>query len=290
MEAVTLSVALDRLLKAKEASKRRSRYILALKRAIQSFISTTGDLPVSDITEDHVEGFLSVKGVNPWSRRTYVSRLSTLFEFSRRRRWLVENPCCFLEQVAIDRTEPVILTPDQASHLVHQCRVLCPRGLPWLLLCLYAGLRPEEAAALSWEAIDWENRRIWVDASVSKVRQRRIVEPPGRFFYLLSCAQKGGALPLPHSTKRRVQRRLKATMGWKSWPKDILRHTCASYWLALVCDAQRVSLQLGNSPEVLFRHYRAVVTGKEAAMFFGEGLVGREERAKSNPDEAALGE
>jgi hypothetical protein len=57
-------------------------------------------------------------------------------------------------------------------------------------------------------------------------------------------------------------------MGWKVWPKDILRHTCASHWLAIVPDAQRIALQLGNSPAILLRHYRSIVTKEDAERFW----------------------
>jgi hypothetical protein len=48
------------------------------------------------------------------------------------------------------------------------------------------------------------------------------------------------------------------------WKKDVLRHSAASYWLAVEPDVPRIAMELGNSPAVLFKHYREVVTDEEA--------------------------
>lgn len=89
-----------------------------------------------------------------------------------------------------------------------------------------------------------------------------------RLVAAVSQESAGGQLPISNATKKRLQRKLRAIMGWKVWPKDILRHTCASHWLAVVPDAQRIALQLGNSPAILLRHYRSIVTKEDAEKFW----------------------
>lgn len=63
---------------------------------------------------------------------------------------------------------------------------------------------------------------------------------------------------------------------WRHWPKDVLRHSCASYLLALKRDAQAVALELGNSPTILFKHYRELVSQEQARRFWN--LIPRSER------------
>jgi hypothetical protein len=46
-----------------------------------------------------------------------------------------------------------------------------------------------------------------------------------------------------------------------------LRHSFGSYRLAQFKDAA-VALQMGNSPRMIFRHYREVVKPKEAARYW----------------------
>ena len=57
----------------------------------------------------------------------------------------------------------------------------------------------------------------------------------------------------------------KAGIGWR---QNALRHSYASYRLADTPDAARVALEMGNSPEKLFRHYRELVTPDAAKEWF----------------------
>lgn len=269
VEEIALSKALHALEVAKLAANRRRRYIAHLRISIKRFIRHIGDVAIHTVTTEAIELWLCVVGKNPWSRSTYTARLSTLFEFARRRRWVHENPCEFLERPSVEQPSPKILTPEEAHILVGHCRSDCRRAFAWLVLALFAGMRPEEAAALDWSKIDPERRRIWVDSSISKVRRMRIIEPVGCFWELIHEAKEMEAqLPIPHVARRRMMRKLRERMLWDVWPKDITRHSCASYWLALVPDAPRIALQLGNSPQILLRHYRSLVTQEEARRFF----------------------
>lgn len=275
MERVSLRTAIGSLATAKAAGNRRSTYISHLKMCLAAFVSHAGDVPIDNVTTDHLESFLATRGASPWTRITYTARLSTLFAFAMRRRWITENPCFFLERVTVDQKPPNILTPEEARKLVNACRSQDRRGLAWLALTLYAGLRPSEARMIQWDKIDFEAGRIWVDACVSKVRRMRIVEPrPSAMLLLAEARDTGAELPISLSTLRRIMRRLRSTMGWTDWPADVTRHTCASYWLAIEPDAGRIALQLGNSSNVLMRHYRSVVTKEQAAEFFRQTLAG----------------
>ncbi len=46
------------------------------------------------------------------------------------------------------------------------------------------------------------------------------------------------------------------------------RHSYISYRLAAINDTARVALEAGNSPEVIFQHYRELVTPDDAAQWF----------------------
>jgi hypothetical protein len=57
----------------------------------------------------------------------------------------------------------------------------------------------------------------------------------------------------------------KAGFGWR---QNALRHSFASYRLAAIQDAAKVALEMGNSPAMLFKHYRELVTPEAAAQWF----------------------
>jgi hypothetical protein len=55
----------------------------------------------------------------------------------------------------------------------------------------------------------------------------------------------------------------------KAWPNNGLRHSFASYHLAHLGDAARLALELGHTnQELLFRHYRELVTPDQAEKYW----------------------
>jgi len=109
-----------------------------------------------------------------------------------------------------------------------------------------------------------------IDAAASKVRRRRVVQlMPSAMDWVAKSREVRARLPIPFSTRRRIIRRARECLGLSAWPQDILRHTCASYWVAHSQDLGKISMQLGNSPAILLRHYRELVTREEADRFWG---------------------
>ena len=53
------------------------------------------------------------------------------------------------------------------------------------------------------------------------------------------------------------------------WKRNGLRHSFCSYRLAITQDAAKTSLEAGNSPQMIFRHYRELTTEDEAKEWFG---------------------
>lgn len=52
------------------------------------------------------------------------------------------------------------------------------------------------------------------------------------------------------------------------WKANALRHSYASYRLADTADENRVAFELGNSPGVVHRHYKALVRPDDAKAWF----------------------
>jgi len=56
------------------------------------------------------------------------------------------------------------------------------------------------------------------------------------------------------------------------WPRNVpryvLRHSFISYRIAIVKSADQVALEAGNSPPIIFKHYRELTTEEEAEKWF----------------------
>ena len=64
-----------------------------------------------------------------------------------------------------------------------------------------------------------------------------------------------------------LDERLRLCEGF-AWQDNGLRHSFISYRLAILHDTARVALKAGNSPEVIFGHYRELVTPESARAWF----------------------
>jgi len=277
----TLSVVIGELLTVKHNAGRSDDYTDTLEWILNDFATGLGSTRVDAIGVAEVEKFLDSKKIE--SRSTLRARLSTMFKFAVRRGYRADNPCAQLEAVTLIRKPPAVFTVKQFETAVKWLKKNSPECLPWFALSTVCGLRPEEAEKTRKADIHFKEGFVKVEAQSTKVRQRRVVYPKKEALAFLKWAVKKGSLPLdpqirkrmiagcPHRTKKGIVRSkgLRHALGFKkAWPKDITRHTAASYWLASDGSAAHVAEMLGHSEKTLKTHYKALVTRSEAEEFW----------------------
>lgn len=259
----SVAEAVSRALTAKESAGRRPVYTNSLRQYLARFSNQFGDLPIASVSASDVAEYLAP--FRGHSRATHLNRISTLFAYAVRQGWRADNPCDRIERLTIDRQTPRILTPDEVDLIL---KITPTVLLPYLILCLFAGVRPTETMRLTWADVNLPSRSVTINAAASKVRQRRVVSLPDRAVRLLENHPiRSGPISPSHSTVRRWLRKARLQIGGK-WPADILRHTAASYALALTGDASKVATQLGNSPKILLTHYNGLATKQDAERFY----------------------
>ena len=69
-------------------------------------------------------------------------------------------------------------------------------------------------------------------------------------------------------TVRRINKERKPKEPKFEWKANALRHSYISYRLADVQDTNRVALEAGNSPRMIFQHYRELCTPADAHTWF----------------------
>lgn len=149
-------------------------------------------------------------------------------------------------------------------------------------LMLFAGIRPEEVRgrhkpALRWENIDRDARLIRIPSDVAKTKQPRILEnlPDNLWSWLADGPEEG---PICKVEIRAVVMTAQKLAGFRDsngqalrkWPQDAMRHSFATYHVALLADPGRTSLLLGHegTPSMLYRHYRGLATKSQAEKYF----------------------
>lgn len=259
----TIGAAVQELLAAKRAGNRRAVYLRSLGYYLTRFAAGRETRPLADFSVADVEAWLN-QFPSAGYRSTWLNRVSTLFAFAVRRDFILKNPCDKIERITVDRAAPKILSPEQVEILLRVTPGVCRA---YVVLGTFAGIRPDEMLKMSWSDVNLETRTVTVNDA--KTRRRRIVSLEPRAVALLAgCPLQRGAVAPSNSTVRRFKRRAVAALGLAAWPKDLLRHTAASYLLALHGDAGKVATMLGNSSAVLLRHYHEPVVNGDCGHFW----------------------
>ena len=148
----------------------------------------------------------------------------------------------------------------------------CPKDLiAPLAIGAICRLRTWELGRLDWQAVDLASGFIRIEAKIAKTATRRLIPIPDNLReWLQPIAQKEGPIN-PSTDDRGLNHRLvrgPARSAQVAWVKNGLRHSFCSYRLAQTSDAAKVALEAGNSPTMIFRHYRELVTPDQAQEWF----------------------
>lgn len=265
--SVSLSRVVTEVVAAKRAANRRETYLRSLKVYLDGFARGREGMPITAVNLKVIEDWYASRTETPSMRKGTIGRLSTMFSFAWRRGYVSENPCRRLERIRVDPKPPRIFSPAEAKRLLEY---VCDHGrrrwrLAQVTLGLFCGIRPFELTRLHWNDVDLNRAIVRVDASASKVRQRRIVPIPENAIQWLECCQRDNK-PL-------------GAVRWKwigdiergtglQWQNDILRHTAASYLLAKHEDCGKIARWLGNSADVLLKHYTELVSAEDCLAYW----------------------
>lgn len=257
----TIGAAIDQLIVSKRLSGRREIYLKGLKLYLLQFARGREGVPLNRFTSQEISDWFAGREEKPVTRAANIGRLKSLFTWAVRKGWMERSPCAVIDQVIIDRKPPTILTPGQQRDLL---KTVSRRCRPYLILTMLVGVRPDEVRYLTWNDINLERGLLTIDRS--KTRRRRIVPlHPLAVHWLKRCDKK---LPICPSRMTIRRWRAKARILLGGWPQDILRHTAASYLLALHGDAGKVAFMLGNSADILLQHYSQLVSPEDCAEFW----------------------
>lgn len=282
----SLRQAIEETVAAKTGENLRDRYVSELENYLQTFASGREELPVDRVTVADVEQWFELRGEALTMRRSNLGRLSAMFDVAWRRGYIRENPCLRITPPKVDLRPPVILTPAEAKRLLETCRKDKPRLVPWLVLGLFAGVRPEELEKLRWADVDLTNGVVTIDAAASKTRRRRTVplvhrvenlegkrktlvefSPALQWLKLCRVGKPAELITPPKSTLRRDRADLRQAAGVQ-WQHDLLRHTSASYLLTLLGDAAKVANFFGHSVRILEANYKNLVAVPDSRLFW----------------------
>lgn len=233
---------------------------------------------IDQVTTHEVEVWLNGLAVSGRTRNNYRNAVLQLFRYARAKRYLPRNEPTVVEDVAAANSGEgaiEIYTPQELRLLLSHAPA---KLLPFFAVGAFAGLRSQEIMRLDWSDIRFEQGFIEVAAAKAKTASRRLAPLlPVLAAWLLPFRKKSGhVVGYTRNDMLSVARKEFCKTGINcdgetiefTWKPNALRHSYASYRLADIKDAARVALEMGNSPAMLFRNYRELVSEQQAAEWF----------------------
>lgn len=277
----TVTQVVDEFAASKRANGCSIRYIedctWRLRRFARDF-----QMPISHICTKEIEEWLGKLTTSLVTRNNFRRHIITLFNFARRRGYLPrdrETEARWLEKPKLKSKPIQIFTPQELGELL-----AVAEGQPKLAIAIgaFTGIRSAEMLRLRWENFNWEEQVIDLGCDQTKTASRRLVPilEPLRAWIAPFVKREGSVLgySLPvclaeafATTAKKADKSRKANdpdAPEFRWKANGLRHSYASYRLAMIEDVAKVSLEMGNSPQKVFSNYRKVVTKSQAAAWF----------------------
>jgi site-specific recombinase XerD len=278
----TVSDGVRELLTFTKQNGASSVYLKDLDFRLSKFADTF-HCQLASVTATEINAFLRRLDCAPRGRTNYKGAIRTLFRFAAKEKWVPRDHVDWLDVDTIKNgvSQIEIFKPDEMVKLLKAAQLdaadLAPgfniryatgQGLlPLLVLGGFAGLRTAEIQRQLWSDINLERGFIRVTAAKGNTAQKRLVPISLNLrSWLQICNQTCETCceyPRPNEATARLAKR--AGIEWKH---NGLRHSFISYRVAETQDVAKVSLEAGNSPKMIFRHYRELVTPDEARAWF----------------------
>lgn len=252
---------------------------------LNAFAEGQEERSIRDIQPVDLLDWVQARYPNPESQKTTLTPLFGMFRWaaSPQRRlvdaeWNRRVPKS--ERALGNKKLPSVLAPSDLAAIQRNA----PQSIiPTLALGAFAGIRPEELTSespekdvLTWAAINFEMREITIPAEVSKTRQEATLRglPDNLWTWLetvLPESRSGRICACNHRNFRKSRRKaLQAATTLQDWPKDVLRHSFATYnyqirGLEHTLDCMR---HIGGS-KMLWKHYKGDAWKSRAEEYFG---------------------
>ncbi len=244
------------------------KYLTASRSVMRILLRAYAGRSLDDIDAKGLDEMLQrLEHLKNRSRNSYRIILVCFGNFLKKRGYLPEGKASAFDKMMTWRNEvePVsIYTPDEMRTLTANAHLGI---LPYVVIGAFAGLRTAEICRLDWSDIKFDRGFIECEARMTKTRSRRLVPISANLrAWLEPIAQPNGKV-IQYLALDQALKTFHRNLGF-GWKRNALRHSYISYRLAQMPDTARVALECGNSPDVIFKHYRELVTPEQAGDWF----------------------
>jgi len=280
--AIPVSDAVERFLRAKRDPKSglRPATIDFYQEQLDAFADDAPVKVLGDLDREKFRTYLlDLPYKSPSSVLCRMRAVRALCNYGRIQSppWIAEDPAADLDLgIKLPGKTRPFLTTKVVRKLMDG---LPPSYKSAAALALFAGIRPEEIRGdekppLLWDQIDFTARMIKVPAEQSKTHKPRLIEKlePTVWAWLAltpAAHRNGPVLSVKHATFAQVVKGV-VRKGRGIYKQDILRHSYATYHLALTRNPGLVAMALGHrgDPTLLHDTYAGLTSEATAREFF----------------------
>ncbi len=273
-EKQSLTAAADKFCEAKAAQGRSARHLGDITSRLGRFVHEHPGRNLGDFTSPMIQSWLDgLRGtagdpLSAQTRRNFATVLSGFFEFCRTRGLIIENPLRDVQRETVTgKGDPEFYTPEETAKLLAAAPA---KLLPSLAIAFFAGLRTAELCRTTWGDIDFQQGHISLGADKTKTATRRLVPIlPNLREWLLPHRGDVTAPVWPETNFGYIRAVTETcTAAGVRRIENGARHSAVSYRVAATGDVARAALEAGNSPQMIFKHYRGLATQETAEKFF----------------------
>lgn len=266
----TVSEAGTAFIASRRVSGKREYYLRGLERVFKLFGKEFGARLLDDISTEELEKWLEErkrpkKSLSPVTFGYYRRYLRLLWNFARARHRCSHDPVKPIVIPTIQKDAVKILTIDQTKALLFSAS---EPARTYLAVQAFTGVRPFEVLELGKNSIDDCYNFLSIKGLHAKSRKRRLVTVPKNLAAWLRKANSLGQVT--NYWKLRTLMKNASLSANVRLTQDVLRHSYASYHLALHQNAAMTANEMGHhNQRMLFEHYRELVTPDQGQAYFG---------------------
>ena len=272
--AKKLSELIEDFAEGRKAMGSHPDYIADIRRQLGRLSAANPGRSVAGLRTAEMDRWLGSQNWHPVTKNNVRKIFITFGNWAKANRYLPANRPTEFDALMLYREPPTkvaIYTPAELGTMFEAIAARRSELLPWLACAAYTGARVSEIDRLCWEHLNFERNFVEIASSKVRTKARRLVPLSEALKQRLLSLKRDVGLINVYVDPQAALKRVAAEVGLELKANGF-RHSYISYRLAQINDTARVALEAGNSPEVIFRHYRALVSPEDAALWFSVKL------------------
>jgi integrase len=254
---------------------RSPRHLQTMKSRLTRF-STAFKCTPKSIRREAIEGFLDQLGVADRTRKNEIGAISQFINWMIRLKYAPKDLAEEIQAIQkpnIQDSEVIIWSISEMEELLRHSPKEC---IPYIVIGGFCGLRPSEILRSDWSDITPCGGYLAVRARKGPKARRNAPICEQAKAWLKPFQNKSGPIS-NHPRSSKVHRmiieainaqRLLNNQPAFTWKDNALRHSFGSYRVAQTKNIIQTAHEMGNSPQMIQRHYLHLVTPEDGEKFF----------------------